>query len=206
MSYWPAPLKDAFPLAVIPKGETGSGKKAYCPGDISEASGKGGGTFLPLKLLSHCKGIWYPFMKACPNFSILPCWTSLDWGGTITDAVAHIPQQSWVNKNRTRTTARETLDSTSKKLNIFCQTNAEALLGRLWWRGISECLGHPEREGCGRPWLPGNGRAGEYRAISQQQGQQHKDWLRVLSRNEVWRDGQRQERKRRYSGWNSGLE
>ena len=27
MSYWPAPLKDAFPLAVIPKGETGSGKR-----------------------------------------------------------------------------------------------------------------------------------------------------------------------------------
>ena len=30
------------PRAVIPRGETGVGKKAYCPGCTPEASGKGG--------------------------------------------------------------------------------------------------------------------------------------------------------------------
>lgn len=29
-------------IAVIPQGETGTGKKAYCPGHTAEASGKGG--------------------------------------------------------------------------------------------------------------------------------------------------------------------
>ena len=136
---------------------------------------KAGGTFLPLKLFSHCGRIWYAFMKACLNFSILPCWTSLDWGETIMDAVAHIPQQTSVNKNGTRTTARETLHSTSKKLNYFsAKDKLRSFAGKAMMDEktcvLSQGPGCPDREGCGRPWLPGNGRAGECRPISKQQG------------------------------------
>ena len=125
-------------IAMIPQRDVGTGKKACCPQDTAEASGKGGELFY-LKTFLPPQGIWYPLMEACANFSsILSYWASLDWGDAITDVIAHIPRQCWVNRNGTRTTARETLHSTSKKLNFLPKTNAEALLGRLWWMRASE--------------------------------------------------------------------
>lgn len=101
-----------------------------------------------------------------------PLLNILDWGDTVTDEG---PSLSRVESKTEQGPLLERLSTKPQRSWTFLPDKCEAE-GRLWWRRISECYlrSGASRPGRMKPWLPGNGRAGEYRAISKPKGGKHK--------------------------------